>query len=465
MPDTPQLLADLERRLDHALQTCGAGPEPGLLSITLAAPEFHFDRLPPGLSDYVYWAHPETGHYLLGTGRAIAVEAAGVGRFDTLSAAFAQLSRRWRHYNPARLALAPRAFAGFAFNADQDETGIWADLPSALLFVPTLLLQRLRGDCALTFTAQWQEGMRLKDIREAWLAAAEWTLAALAAPAGPARCPAVLARIDDQPPAEEWLALVDAATTEIEAGGLQKVVLTRRIRVEAPRRLDPARLMQALHYRYPGCTHLALNQGQSTLVAATPERLVTLYSGQVTSDVLAGTTRRAANDTLDTWLAEDLRTSAKNRREHALVLDTVYGALAPLCSELSAPEQPEIMKLRSLQHLWSPVRGRVRPGRSLLDLAARLHPTPAVGGVPTRAALQWLAAHGETARGWYTGAMGWLTLEGDGEFAVVLRCAMLQGNHADLFAGAGIVAGSTPAGEFDEIELKLQVLLDALEDA
>ena len=105
----------------------------------------------------------------------------------------------------------------------------------------------------------------------------------------------------------------------------------------------------------------------------------------------------------------------------------------------------------------------VCPG--LVDLAARLHPTPAVGGVPTHAALEWLTAHGETARGWYTGSVGWLTPEGDGEFAVVLRCAMLHGNRADLFAGAGIVAGSSPASEFDETELKFQALLDALTEA
>lgn len=465
MLDTLRLLADLEARLDRSLRECAAETGPALLSITVATPELHFDRLPPGLHGCIYWAHPEADHYLLGLGRAVTVETSGAGRFDTLSGALEQLVQRWRRCNPDRLPVSPRAFAGLAFDPHQRLTGIWAGLPNATLFVPSLLLQRWHTSCAMTFTVDWNDGMRPEDVLRTWLEQAKQALAAFTTPAGPAGCPATLTRIASHPAPEAWLALVRTATADIDAGGLQKVVLTRRIQVEAPRRLDPAHLMQALNYRYPGCIQLALNNGESTLVAATPERLVTLYSGRVTSDALAGTARRAANEALDFYLAEDLRTCTKSRREHALVLDTIYGALAPLCSELSAPTRPEVLKLRSLQHLWSPVRGRVRPGRSLLDLAARLHPTPAVGGVPMRAALEWLAAHGETARGWYTGSVGWLTPEGNGEFAVVLRCAVLRGNRADLFAGAGIVAGSSPASEFDETELKFQALLDALADA
>jgi isochorismate synthase EntC len=164
----------------------------------------------------------------------------------------------------------------------------------------------------------------------------------------------------------------------------------------------------------------------------------------------------------DRQLAATLRHSHKTLCEHRLVVEDIVRQLRPYCRGLVYPQQPDILKLPAVQHLHSRISGQARVGTSVLQLAARLHPTAATGGLPRPAALDWLRCHGEPQRGWYTGALGWLNTAGDGELAVILRCAVLGQRQATLYAGAGIVAGSDPQQEFLETEWKLQTMLAAL---
>ena len=145
------------------------------------------------------------------------------------------------------------------------------------------------------------------------------------------------------------------------------------------------------------------------------------------------------------------------------MVEDIVQQLRPYCSGLVYPQQPSILKLPTVQHLHSLIRGQTTAGVSVLQLAGRLHPTPATGGLPRAAALDWLRHHGEQQRGWYTGSLGWLDASGDGELAVILRCALLGQRQATLYAGAGIVAGSDPQQEFLETEWKLQTMVTALQ--
>ncbi len=158
----------------------------------------------------------------------------------------------------------------------------------------------------------------------------------------------------------------------------------------------------------------------------------------------------------------ELLHSEKNRQEHEIVASMLKLALADLCSELWVADVPELFQLHNLQHLKTPIIGELLPGRSILDAIAVLHPTPAVGGFPRDAALTEIRNHEQLDRGWYAGLVGWLDLDGNGEFAVALRSALVDGNSATLFAGCGIVADSLPASEFAESRLKLAVMLRAL---
>jgi isochorismate synthase EntC len=156
-----------------------------------------------------------------------------------------------------------------------------------------------------------------------------------------------------------------------------------------------------------------------------------------------------------------LLASTKDRREHELVVQAIRAALEG-DAEVDAPSEPAVRVLRHVVHLYTPFRARLRTPRHVLELAERLHPTPAMGGTPRQFAIDWIRTREPVARGWYSAPVGWFDLDGNGEFAVAIRAGVLAGNRAHLWAGAGIVAGSDPARELAETEIKLRAILGAL---
>jgi isochorismate synthase EntC len=178
---------------------------------------------------------------------------------------------------------------------------------------------------------------------------------------------------------------------------------------------------------------------------------------------MAGSAPRGRDEADDERIAAELLGSAKNRQEHAVVVAAVASALEPVVASLEVPPAPEIARLTNIQHLATTIQARLGdPAPSLLELAARLHPTPAVGGSPGDAALALIDELEQLDRGWYAGAVGWTDGAGDGELAVALRCGLLWEDGARLYAGVGVMPDSDPAAELDETEFKLRALLDAL---
>jgi isochorismate synthase len=228
---------------------------------------------------------------------------------------------------------------------------------------------------------------------------------------------------------------------------------------------DPAAVLRALGTRYNDCYLFAIDRGGRCFLGATPERLVRKSGALVKTTCLAGTTRRGGTPDEDEILGADLLASGKNRAEHAVVVHMIAGAMQAVCTDLQRPNTPTLLRLANVQHLYTPIVGRLRDGVSLLDLVARLHPTPAVGGFPRAAALAHIRAVEGMDRGWYAAPVGWLDARGDGEFAVALRSALLHGDTARLFAGCGIMADSEPDAEYAETLVKLRAMLSALEAA
>ncbi|HUR24237.1 MAG TPA: isochorismate synthase [Acidimicrobiales bacterium] len=263
------------------------------------------------------------------------------------------------------------------------------------------------------------------------------------------------------PPHEEWCEAVAAAVAAIRNSHrtLVKVVLARQVLVEANRPIHPARVAARLGALYPSCMVFSIDG----FVGASPELLVSRRGNQVWSQPLAGTIPRSGDPDVDHRLAAELLDSSKERQEHALVVDEVADRLRPHCESLSVPAVPEIVPLRNVSHLGTRISGRVGPAApSALGLALLLHPTPAVAGTPTTEALAFLNQLEPGDRGRYTGPVGWMDARGDGDWAVAIRCAELDGHRARLYAGAGVVADSTPEAELAETQLKLQALLAAV---
>ena len=262
--------------------------------------------------------------------------------------------------------------------------------------------------------------------------------------------PAPLLNTREVPTSEQWRAQVSDAVAAIRQGRLDKVVLSRTLNLDFAAPLKPAPLMERLAEDFPGCNVLGAGFGGPALVAATPERLVSLHGDQVVSDAIAGT------------LVDESRRGqpAMEAYEHRPVVEAIRFALSDCCTKLTVDPAPHALELRDFAHLATRVRGHLRPGVDIFELLAALHPTPAVGGVPREDALRWIAATEAHDRGWYTGAFGWVGDRRRAELAVVLRCGLLDRRRLRLYAGAGITRASDPRAELEETASKFRPLLD-----
>jgi menaquinone-specific isochorismate synthase len=247
---------------------------------------------------------------------------------------------------------------------------------------------------------------------------------------------------------EKWRTMVRHALDDIARGRLEKVVLARAVRIDADHPFDVHAVLAHLRRSQPGCIVYA-DRG---FLGASPELLLRKVGAAVTSRPLAGTAVETAA----------LVRSAKDAHEHRLVVDAVVEALRNFCSDIRA-DGPSPLELADVSHLATTVTARAESATtSIADLVAALHPTPAVAGTPRRLALDAIAATETVARGRYAGPCGWIDRRGDGEFVVALRGGEIDGAHAVIHAGAGIVAGSDPDAEWAETQQKLTPMLQAL---
>lgn len=269
--------------------------------------------------------------------------------------------------------------------------------------------------------------------------------------------------VAEHPSKERYAEMVRAALTKIEAGDVAKVVLGRCLDVHSEPALTPAEIIDRLLLTRPGAhlfsvpvTH-DLEHGP-VLVGASPELLVRRAGDLVECMPLAGSIPHADDPAEDRARAEKLLASGKDQAEHAFVVDMIVRALESVCTDIEAPETPQLVSTDTVWHLGSPIRARIAPGTkapTALALAQLLHPTPAVGGVPLGAAYSTITELEGDLRSWFAGCVGWVDADGDGEFAISIRSALLDGDHLRLFAGAGIVAGSVPELEVAETGAKL----------
>lgn len=289
-------------------------------------------------------------------------------------------------------------------------------------------------------------------------------------PAAVAEAPALAGPARAEPAADGYAGMVSSCVERLhdETTDLCKAVLARSLRFEALRAVDPLALAGCLQ-RDPSVTTytvpLPVDAGQAPawLVGASPELLLSRRGLTITSHPLAGSARRSSDPQEDQRVARALQASTKDLTEHRYVVEAIVEALAPLCSELAAPDVPSLHATETMWHLGTPIVGTLKsPAPSSAELAALLHPTPAVCGTPRQSAMAVIQSLEPVDRGFYAGAVGWVDAQGDGDWYVAIRCARVQGKDLRLFAGAGIVADSTPALEVEETAAKFMALLTAL---
>ncbi len=422
-------------------------------------------ELPDGVTDLAgmpegsgYLLHAPSRHEIrIGAGSAARWQFAGPQRLGRLRARAQRLQREWLRLDPDETGVQPAALLAFAHDAADPMQERWQGLPNTLLWLPSVAIHAHPAGAAAIFHVALPADPE-KTLSE-WHRRLERLLGA--GPGAP-RAVSRLHRTGSLPGLASWREAVRAALTAIADGRMEKVVLARRLRIRGQRPFDARQLPPALAYLYPDCQTIQIRLGGRLFAAATPERLVCLRGGQLHLDALAGTCPRAARPADDEALGQALMRSPKQRREHQLVVRAIREGLAPLTPDLEIPHAPRLLRLGNVQHLWTPIRGRVTAPTDLPTLAAALHPTPATGGYPAAPAQAWREAREPFSRGWYTGAAGWLTPDLEGELWVLLRCALLEGDRAELYAGAGVIADSDADEEWRETESKLEGMLAAL---
>lgn len=243
---------------------------------------------------------------------------------------------------------------------------------------------------------------------------------------------------------------------------LKKVVAARRLDVTADRSWSAPSVLNHLSRSYPECFLFAVRRGDSTFLGATPERLVRVDEGRATTGALAGSAARGDSPAEDDELGRQLLASAKNLDEHGVVAEMIRAELEPIANDVQTADAPSLRKLSNVQHLFTPISADLHAGVGLAEVATRLHPTPAVGGMPRDLACSVIRELEDFDRGLYAGFVGWMNAAGDGDVSVAIRSGLLRGHHALLYAGSGIVSESKPSDEADETRAKLRAVLSAL---
>jgi menaquinone-specific isochorismate synthase len=263
-----------------------------------------------------------------------------------------------------------------------------------------------------------------------------------------------------------WPYLVNEATQRIRRGELDKVVLARARHVQAERPVDPVVALAHLAQNYPDCYRFLFEPVPGhAFYGATPELLVQIKDATLYTVAMAGSIKRGSSPEEDEVLAAQLMANPKERHEHALVVEAIEENLRPLAETLDVPDQPGLCRLTNIQHLKTPIQGRLPEKERILGVIEVLHPTPAVGGRPRDIALGMIPQMEPTPRGWYAAPIGWLDRHGNGMFSVAIRSAVSVRGESLLYAGAGIVADSQPEKEWHETQLKFRPLQEALNGA
>lgn len=393
-----------------------------------------------------FWADREGGLEVAALGEADEVKGDTPGDY---AACLRELEIRWRDADPDT-----RYYGGFRFGDWHATDSSWRPFQAYRFILPEIELLR-RGDGSVELVCNLRRNGPSDPTPRARAALLALAPAAAFTPRAWANARGRL----DSPPREAWLRMVERALADIRSGALEKVVLARRVCFELERAVDPFTLIRRVRdeagrcYLYAGVHDLGF-----AFIGASPERLYSRTDRALRSEALAGTRPRGADAAADEALGRALLSDSKDRREHQLVVDGIRQALAPLTRRCHVEAEPALLKLANVQHLLTRLEAELVADADDAALLRALHPTPALGGKPPAAARRLIHQLEPFDRGWYSGPIGWIAPRA-AEFAVAIRCGLVAGSRFCLYSGAGIVAGSDPAAEWDEMDSKLSGLL------
>ncbi|WP_445248643.1 isochorismate synthase [Microcoleus sp. OTE_8_concoct_300] len=355
----------------------------------------------------------------------------------------------------------PHFFCSFAFFDENVATSSY--FPPGTIFLPKWQITRLKDSCTIVANAIINKDINVKKLTEnIWQKFEKFESHKYQKITTSSKNSISLKQIPVNDSAQ-FKTSVKSALKLIESQYFSKIVLSQAINVLSQTPFSLIDSLNNLRLTYPGCYVFSTSNGKGqNFIGASPERLISIDNNHLVTDALAGSAPRGKTEVEDANLGKGLLNSEKDLREHQVVIDFIVDRLSKLGINPDFSPIPRLLQLSNIQHLWTPIRARIPRDIHLLKILAQLHPTPAVAGVPRDIALEQIRDCESCDRSLYGAPIGWIDRTGNGEFAVGIRSALIDGDRAILYAGAGIVAGSEPEKELAEIQLKLQALLNAL---
>ena len=408
-----------------------------------------------------FWKHSTEEFYIVGLGICKRIVT------DQAADRFFHVERQWKQLIQSAViseseeiqGTGPTAFGCFSFDPLKESTDLWENYAHSIFNIPKYMLTMIDHQVYLTTNIICTEQDDPSIIAEIEQEIQE-ILRGASVPLETFENNSLEKRIDIKP--EEWKALVTKVAHELKEETLKKVVLARESRLVFRNRISTEQVLNSLLNEQHDSFIFAFEQESDCFIGATPERLVKKENEHIFSACLAGSIARGKNEEEDLELGDSLLNDSKNLTEHQYVVDMIQDAMEETCAEVIIPDNPRLFKLKNIQHLYTPVVGKANQATSLLTLVERLHPTPALGGLPKKEAIEKIREVEELDRGLYGSPVGWFDYHGNGDFAVSIRSGLIQGNEASIFAGCGVVQDSIAELEFEETNIKFKPMLSAL---
>jgi menaquinone-specific isochorismate synthase len=412
------------------------------------------------LGERFYWKDPSEEIVLIGLGISKQIQS------DQAADRFFLVEKEWKEFLKDSLifnqytenGLGPVMFGGFSFDPHKAKTALWSKYAESLFHIPKYMLTIVEGQTFLTTNIVCTPNDDFT-LFEKVISERSQVLTPLKQDSNSS-----LAKIIETKEILplQWKQSVDDVVEDLKTGSLKKVVLARELRLTFDNHVKAEDILNNLYNQQRDSFIFGFESNGDCFIGATPERLVKKQGNNVFSTCLAGSIRRGKTEVEDKILGQTLLNDQKNLNEHGFVVEMIKEALEESCEEIILPDKPQLMKIRDIQHLYTPVIGKCQKDTSLLLLVERLHPTPALGGLPKQEAVEKIREVEKLDRGFYAAPLGWVDYRGNGEFSVSIRSGLIQGKEASLFAGCGVVEDSDAEGEYLETSLKFRPMLRAL---
>ncbi|MFF2795851.1 isochorismate synthase [Lysinibacillus xylanilyticus] len=405
-----------------------------------------------------YWQNREKTMTLVGLGHAYTIQNnAKNDRFDAVEAEWKSLTK---NCVKGQSELQPILFGGFTFDPQNEVTGEWTDFPEAYFALATYQLV-IRDDKAFVSIHLIAKNEQAESQFEALRKERDHLIhAAQVKEVKTYSKPEITSYFE--PYKEPYLASIDQVTALIKQKKADKVVIARSLALQFKEQVSSPQVLSQIIHEQPESYLFGLERQELLFFGASPERLVKVENGRAFSSCVAGSIKRGKTADEDEAYGQSLLNDSKNGGEHQYVVDMIAETFRENCIEMKIPDSPRLLKIRDIQHLYTPVEGQLNSEATILQLTKSLHPTPALGGVPRKEAMEAIRKYEPMNRGLYAAPIGWVDAEGNGEFAVAIRSAALLKDKAYLYAGGGIVADSEPQSEYEETLVKFRPMLRAL---